>query len=236
MNDRLLGRFRETFRKGPYLHRDSSLGDRIAVCLYEDLLAMNKSKTYSARVELLEWVVNLRNARHGIKARRGDGTFGERVPTSAPFREEGFLVARGNIATIEIGAEVKVLAKAMIKQIDRVIGDLVKQVSQFRKGGGNPICVGIVGINYADHYTSFEGERAFRTDGKKYKHPKDEAADARRRIDELARPSFDEFLILPFRATNEEPYDFEWINRRAVEEDYAAILTRVSRTYESRFA
>lgn len=35
------------------------------------------------------------------------------------------------MATIEIGVEVKILAKAMIKQIDRVTGDLTKQVGQY---------------------------------------------------------------------------------------------------------
>jgi hypothetical protein len=37
----------------------------------------------------------------------------------------------------------------MIKQIDRVTGDLQKQVPQFPRGGGNPICVALVGINHA---------------------------------------------------------------------------------------
>jgi hypothetical protein len=60
----------------------------------------------------------------------------------------------------------------MIKQIDRVIGDFVKQVGHFRKGAGNPICVGIAGINHATTYTSYEGKRAWPTDGtSSYRHP-----------------------------------------------------------------
>ena len=55
--------------------------------------------------------------------------------------DAGYLVARGPIATVEIGIEVKILAKAMIKQIDRVINDLRNQVVQFKRGGGNPICI-----------------------------------------------------------------------------------------------
>src|SRR5688572_31334212 len=55
------------------------------------------------------------------------------------------------------------LAKAMIKQIDRVIGDLQRQILMFRKRGGNPICIGFVGINWSDAYTSYEGRRRFPT-------------------------------------------------------------------------
>src|SRR5207248_4964840 len=69
---------------------------------------------------------------------------------------------------IGIGAETKILAKAMIKQIDRVINDLVNQVNQFKRGGGNPICVAFVGINFAERYVSFEGKKKWPTDGKKY--------------------------------------------------------------------
>ena len=77
------------------------------------------------------------------------------------------LVARGPVATIEIGAETKILAKAMIKQIDRVISDLINQVTQFKRGGGSPICVAFIGINFAEQYVSFEGRRRWPTDGKK---------------------------------------------------------------------
>ena len=47
--------------------------------------------------------------------------------------EKDFVVARGPTANIEIGVEAKILAKAMIKQIDRVIGDLQRQVMMFRR-------------------------------------------------------------------------------------------------------
>jgi len=83
----------------------------------------------------------------------------------------------------------------MIKQIDRVIGDLQRQVDMFVKQGGNPICVGFIGINFSGQYTSYEGDRAFLTDGKKYKHPSQEAAEAESCLLAEARPSFDEFLI-----------------------------------------
>ena len=81
---------------------------------------------------------------------------------------------------IQIGAETKILAKAMIKQIDRVIGDLVRQVEEFKKTGGQPICVGLVGVNYAPCYTSYEGEPEWPTDGRKHKHPIQEAGGRRK--------------------------------------------------------
>lgn len=62
--------------------------------------------------------------RSGIHARRGDGSFGEIIPGSPPVRDPIFEVPRGKIATIEIGAEVKIFAKAMIKQIGRAQSDM----------------------------------------------------------------------------------------------------------------
>jgi hypothetical protein len=146
------------------------------------------------------------------------------------------MVARGAIATIEIGTETKILAKAMIKQIDREIGDLARQVQQFRKGGGQPICVGLVGVNFASSYTGYEGDRQFPTDGKKNKHPVQEADDAIARLRERAQPEFDEFMFLRFAASNVEPYPFLWIDENETVMDYGAMLTRISREYDRRFA
>jgi hypothetical protein len=117
--------------------------------------------------------LNAQNKRKGIHARRGDGSFGERIPGENPIVDPGYLVARGPVATIEIGVEVKILAKAMIKQIDRVAGDLKKQVAEFKQGSGDcePICVGIVGINFAPVTTGYEGDRSYRTGGTRNKHP-----------------------------------------------------------------
>ena len=146
------------------------------------------------------------------------------------------LVARGPVATIEIGAETKILAKAMIKQIDRVINDLVNQVNQFERGGGNPICVAFVGINFAEGYVSFEGKRKWPTDGKRYKHPIQEAAQAEQRLKDKAQSAFDEFQILRFRATNAKPFPFEWVDLSRTEMEYSSVLTHLSREYDRRFA
>jgi hypothetical protein len=146
------------------------------------------------------------------------------------------LVARGPIATVEIGIEVKVLAKAMIKQIDRVINDLRNQVTQFKLGGGNPICVAVIGINCADHTIGYEGQRSFPTTGKAgFLHPCQEAPEAERRLRTQASPEFDEFLVLRFKAINEAPFPFEWVNLNETKLDYAAALARISARYQQRF-
>jgi hypothetical protein len=162
----LLRTFRSLFQGKQYNHRNSTLGDIVASQLYEDLVELARSTKLAERVHNHSRVVNLGNKTVGKISRRGGGTFGELVPTATALSEAGLLVARGEIANIEIGAETKILAKAMIKQIDRVIGDLVRQVDEFRRTGGNPICVGIVGIIHASSYTSYEGKRSYLTTAK----------------------------------------------------------------------
>jgi len=231
----LLRTFRSLFEGKPYLHRKSNLGDLVASQLYEDLVAIGKSAKLIEGVQRHERVVNLKNLMTGKPSRRGDGTFGELVPAAVAVTEKGMLVARGPVATIEVGAETKILAKAMIKQIDRVINDLINQVTQFKRGGGNPICVAFVGINFAEEYVSFEGRKRWPTDGKKYKHPIQEASQAEQRLDERARAAFDEFQVLRFRATNAKPFPFEWVDLSITEMEYSSVLTRVSRDYDRRF-
>ena len=231
----LLKTFRGLFEGTPYLHRKSNLGDFVASQLYEDLVALNKSAKIVERVHSHERVVNLRNVTVGKPARRGDGTFGEIVPAAVAITEKGILVARGPVATIEIGAETKILAKAMIKQIDRVIGDLIRQVDQFKKSGGNPICIAFVGVNHAPQYTSYEGRRRYKTDGRKNKHPSQEAPRAEELLVQQALPSFDEFQLLRFKASNVKPYPFEWVDLEKTRMEYGALLTRISREYDRRF-
>ena len=227
--------FRGLFEAKQYNHRNSTLGDRVASNLYEDIVTLGRSSKLVERVHKHECVVNLRNSAVGKISRRGDGTFGELVPTAVALTESGLLVARGDVANIQIGAETKILAKAMIKQIDRVIGDLIRQVEQFKSTGGQPITVGIVGVNYAPRYTSYEGERAWPTDGKKHKHPIQEAADAESRVALKATPFFDELQFLRFRAENVEPYSFEWLDHPRTAKEYSALLLRLSREYDRRF-
>ena len=235
MNYRLLEAFKGLFDGQPYFHRRSNLGDHVALQLFEDLYQVRRSEKYADRVDTGLSVLNVRNLRRGIQARRGDGTFGGVVPNSQSLSDDGFVVRRGQIATIEIGIEVKIMMKAMIKQIDRVMNDLRGQSQEFGLRNGNPIRVGIAGINHAPHCTTYEGERSFTTDGGKYKHPIDEAAAAMERLRNGAASAFDEFLILCFEATNEPPYRFSWIDRSATELDYGAVLARIAQSYEARF-
>jgi hypothetical protein len=96
--------------------------------------------------------------------------------------------------------------------------------------------VGLIGINFADEYVSFEGRKRWPTDGKRYKHPLQEAAQAEQRLLGEARSAFDEFQILRFKATNAKPFPFEWVDLANTELEYSALLTRVSREYDKRFA
>jgi len=53
-------------------------------------------------------------------------------------------------------------------------------------------------------------------------------------MEEVA-PQYDEFLILSYKATNEEPFPFEWKDYNETFANYGAILTWLSREYEKRF-
>jgi len=246
---RLLDTFASLFEGKPYKHRDSSQNDAVCVQLFEDLLSLNKSAKLTERIVSRQWVVNTGNKAHGVKGRRGDGTFGELVPEEPVKVDPSFRVARGIIATVEIGAEAKILNKSMIKQIDRVMKDLREQVKDFRRGtGSNPITVAVVGVNHAAYTSSYEGDRIYKTGtvdqvdastGKvkhvHHAHPVDEAAEAIKRLNEDVRPHYDELILLRYRATNEAPFAFEWVDLEATRRDYAAVLTKVSREYERRF-
>jgi len=233
----MLTEFRRLFDGRIYKHRASTQGDFVAMHLYEDLVTINRSSKFiDATINRKDRVLNVQNKRHGVVARRGDGTFGELIPGESPIIDPGYLVPRGPIATVEIGAEVKILAKAMIKQIDRVINDLRNQVVQFKRGGGRPICVAVVGINHADHTVGYEKERPFPTTGRSgFLHPFQEAPEAERRLASEAKQEFDEFLVLRFKAANEPPYPFEWVDYEATRRDYGAVLTRISSRYQQTF-
>lgn len=235
MEYNLLDAFRGLFDGVKYEHRRSTLGDHVASFLFEDLVGIGRSAKLVERVRSGLAVVNAANVTVGRKARRGDGTFGDLVPGVCAAVVPGYVVQRGRIAAVDIGAETKILAKAMIKQIDRVISDLQRQAEHFRGTNPRALCVGIVGINRAEQYVSFEGTRRFKTDGRKHKHPAQEAVEAESRLLERARGAFDEFLVLRFRATNSRPYPFEWVDHAETEIEYGAALVRLSREYDSRF-
>ncbi|MGA9365151.1 MAG: hypothetical protein WBW16_12370 [Bacteroidota bacterium] len=233
---KLLKKFEDTFHGQKYLHRNANLGNRIADYLYEDLYDVGLSRKFVYRVNDGTRVLNPKNKTAGIKARRGDGSFGDIVPGFPPQREGGFAVPRGPTANVEIGTEVKIIAKAMIKQIDRVMNDLCNQAKHFQRHSSSALTIGIVGVNHAQHYTSFEGRRSYRTTGKGgYLHPIQEAEETKARLISQAKPCFFEFVILEFDAMNEKPYPFKWTNATRTEEEYGAMLVRIAREYDVRF-
>jgi hypothetical protein len=203
---RMLRELEKLFEGRIYSHRSSNRGDWVAMHPYEDLRAIEPSLKLAAAVRQRSPLLDVQNRRRGIDARRRDGTFGGRTPRRVAVLDPVDVVARGPIAAVAIVIKVKVLAKAMIKQIGRAVEDLRNQASQFQAGGGNPICVAIAGVNPAEHYVSYEGDTSFPTTGRGgFMHPYQEAPEAERRLIADAAPAFDEFLILRFRATNQPP-------------------------------
>jgi hypothetical protein len=231
---RLLDEFRDLFQGKVFRHRASNQGDFVAIQFFEDLYNLpNPSAKYVARVNQGVSVLNVQNRRVGVAARRGDGSFGEIVPHAQAITDPGYHVKRGPIATIEIGIEVKIIQKAMIRQIDRVINDLRGQVAQFKSKGGQPIqSIGIVGLNCAKQYVSYEGDKEWPTTGVgRHKHPYQEADETEARLRSLAAPHFEEFLILRFAATNSAPFPFAWVDPKKTALDYGAVLARVSNRF-----
>lgn len=102
----LLTAFEATFQGSVYKHRSSTLGNLVATHLYEDLYAHGNSQTFNERVADGKCVVNVAGSTRGVKARRGDGTFGAVVPGSIPASAKGFTVLQGMVALTHIGAEV----------------------------------------------------------------------------------------------------------------------------------
>lgn len=232
MNPHLFRALAAIFTGKVYRHRASNQGDLLARYFYEDLYALPSTSPFHVRVAGHDGVVNTTNVVPGRPGRRGDGTFGERLVSVEPVLDPGFRVAAGLTANVQIGVEVKILATAMIKQIDRVMGDLEKQARRFRASNPDAVAVGIVGVNHASEYASYEGERTFLKAGSQA--PAAEAPKAIARLSAV-RPHFDELLILPFEATNIEPFPFRLLQARATSDAYAAALQRTLGLYGRRF-
>ncbi len=230
---KLLAKFEDTFHGTRYRHRNSQLGNRVADYLFDDLYSLQEDSKFRSDVDLGKAALNPKGVSPGLKARRGDGSFGPVVPGHSPRAFPGHDVPIAPTAEVDIGAEVKILAKAMIKQIDRVISDLCGQSGHFRTKSPDALSVGIIGVNVSQRYVSHEGDRSYPT-GDFGPHPFQEAPEAERRLVSSAEPCFDEFLILPFLATNEPPYPFEWARPRETSDAYASVLVRLLRAYGRR--
>jgi len=229
--DTLLATFRRTFEGGVYKHRISTVGDRIAAYLYEDLVLLGRSSKLLTRIAAAEVVVNTFNRVTGKIGRRGDGTLGWRVPSAAPQTENGYSVRRGPVAQVQIAVEVKIIATKMLAQIDRVMTDLRSQAATFRNLNVDALRVAVVGVNFADTYTGYEGARAF--DAKT--PPAREAPEVVRRLERDVAPHYEELVTLRFKATNRPPYPFSWVNEPETRDVYSSALVRISTLYDRRF-
>jgi hypothetical protein len=90
-----------------------------------------------------------------------------------------------------------------------------------------------VGVNHAERYVSYESDRMFTAEGRE--SPANEAPRAIERLLQRAKPLYDEFLILPFQASNTQPYPFSWHSLSSTKDELNAALLRVIRRYEERF-
>lgn len=227
----LLSAFEQVFKGQVYRHRVSTTGDTIAGYLYEDLFQLGQSEKLLARVQRGQVAVNTGNQIKGKKGRRGDGTFGRVVPGSPVISASGFAVPRGLVAHLEIGTEVKIGATKLIAQVDRVINDLSNQAQIFKRYNASAIKVGIIGVNYAEQYMGWEGDRSFLAK----KPPIREAGEFANRLERMVESHYDELLLLRFSASNIEPYQFEWLNKGQTEQLYGSALVRISAEYDGRF-
>lgn len=244
MNYRLLDAFASLFIGQPYYHRRSNQGDAVSVEFYEDIYDLGHSPKFNRAADEARRGVGPRNkAVTKTRMRRGDGTLGLLVDHNNVLRLPGYHVPRGPIATIDIGVEVKIFNKAMMKQVDRVVGDLQKQVKHWERvtDSDSLLSVAIIGINCSDYTVSYEGQgdtaRVYKTDGKKYAHPIDEAPRVLARIQQevIDAQHYDEVLILNYIARNEAPFGFAWQNATRTREAYRATLLRIADKFERRF-
>jgi hypothetical protein len=229
---RLVERFKNTFFGTRYDHRNSSLGNIIGRELFEDLVAHSGSAAYVDHVQNGRTVVNRGGKIHTPKAiRRNDSILGRPpagVTLAAPT--SGFSVFEGSVAEPRLGCELKILAKSQLKQIGRVISDLERFADRMKSLNQRCINVAVVGVNHESDYVGWEGDRPYR-----HKLTASEPETVSARLSEALLNRYDELLIFRFRATNQLPYPFSWVDPREVDLDYGAALTRAGELYQSRF-
>ena len=178
-------------------------------------------------------IVTVNGEIYGRKRVRRNDSFSGRPPAGElDIRTPtGSDVSEGVIAEPHIGCEVKILAKAQQKQIDRVINDLRGFGVRMRSLHARCINVAVVGVNHESEYVSYEGERQYRDRLRAH-----EATQTEQRVQEI-HGDFDEVLVLPFRASNEAPtFPFAWMDEGKTRRDYGAILTRIGSLYDERFS
>jgi hypothetical protein len=230
-NFKLLEAFRATFAGQVYKHRDSTLGNKIGRCLFEDLLAHSVSNRYAQHVAGGQGVVNgggkIQTPRD---IRRNDSVFGKPPAAANVARIAGFSVPEGPVAEPRIGCEVKIIAKSQQKQIDRVINDLDGFARRIQRLNKKCINMAVVGVNHESDYVGHEGERIF-----KHALKRQEPFKVMQKLKERLIDLYDELVLLNFRATNQPPYPFAWTGSHVVDLEYGAALTRIGEEYQRRF-
>lgn len=149
-------------------------------------------------------------------------------------RQTASFVLRGLVALTHVGAEFKIIATAHLKQIDRVLNDLTGSAVSLKEKSANAITVGFAAVNYTERWTGVEGTRSFPVE-RKPQRAREESEETSRRLLQFASPEFDEFLMLKFRATNQDPFPFSWQDPQGIAADYGAVLVRIADLYEHRF-
>jgi hypothetical protein len=211
----------------------------MAINLFDDLYEYcSQSKAgghYAQRVDDRAIVVNKANRVAGktigqVRVRRGDAIIGQSVPGQTPIPRPGAFVSAGPLATLQVGAEVKIIATAMGKQFDRVVGNIRDQAEIFAKMNPNSIKVAFIGVNHSMNYRSFEGDRTYDS------RPGKEAQQTMRALaNELANSIYDEILLMPYEISNIPPFPFAWRNWQQTYTNYNAALVRLANIYQSRF-
>ncbi|HWP57337.1 MAG TPA: hypothetical protein VNL14_05580 [Candidatus Acidoferrales bacterium] len=228
---KLLESFRKTFEGRVYKHRDPTVGNKIGRYFFEDMLDHSVSARYTHHVASRLGVVSIHGKVQTPRdIRRNDSVFGI-PPAGAVLREaSGFRVIEGPVAEPRIGCEVKIVAKSQQKQIDRVINDLEGFARRMKRLNRRCINLAVVGVNHESDYVGHEGARSFR-----HALKAQESAKVEQKLRERLIDVYDELLLLSFRATNQPPYPFHWLNPIEVDVAYGAALTRVGAQYQSRF-
>src|SRR3989304_5857952 len=106
---RLLETFKNIFLGTIYVHRNSTLGNKIGREFFEDLPHLHVSPLYEEHVRALAGVVNSGGKIHTQRAiRRNDSVFG-RPPAGVDIRpaKNTFPVPEGSVAEPRIGCEVR---------------------------------------------------------------------------------------------------------------------------------
>lgn len=236
MTYRALDAFEALFKGTFFNHRVHTNGDRVSINVFEDIDNAGLSPKFVSRASSQSVVANVTNTNAGVIARRPDGTLGHRVQHIAPTFLPTFSIARGQTVSTEIGIEVKIMSKAMVRQRGRVSSDLAHGARDIKASNPLAITVALVGVNHAQFYVSREGDQIWRTTGSgRYLHPFQEADSIEPYLRAKLGSAYDEIIFLHFVATNEDPFPFSWRSVQQTNLAYGAMIGRIAQAYEQRF-